>query len=212
MRKNTKNDRYQLTQKEEAWVIQALIGIEKIKNPDKDESYVLDAMNRTLFINESDPFIDTFEKFLEIAEKYDIEDKPVSMTGFTDCRRYTGVGSGAHYPLYKFGDEQLEKRKKARQDKRIAAFEKAAKSYDNHEDILGNAGLLREIQELKAIIHEFENRQPVMIDPSVIQPTEHSLDNLEQFSESSKKQPSPRMMRIREVMNERREREVSWLQ
>ena len=72
MKKNTKTDRYQFLQKEEAWIIQALVAIEKTRSPDAEETRIIDSINRSLFINQADPFIDIFEKFLEMTVKYEI--------------------------------------------------------------------------------------------------------------------------------------------
>jgi hypothetical protein len=210
MKKNTKTGRYQFLQKEEAWIIQALVEIEKTKNPTEEEMLVIDRMNKSLFIEEADPFIDTFETFAKITANYDIADMPSGMTGFTKEARfshYTGPGDGGYFNLLKEGEDGKEKMKKNRQIKRISAFEKAAAGYDDPADILSNVALIRENQELKARILALET-QTVVIDQSVIQPTEHSFaditDFLDRTTTVTRKQPSAKLQLLRKTLRERK--------
>jgi hypothetical protein len=65
MKKDTKINRAQFLQKEEAWVIQGMVGIEKTKNPNASELAVTNLASKSMLIKESSPYIDTFENCIK---------------------------------------------------------------------------------------------------------------------------------------------------
>lgn len=198
MKKNSKTNRYQFLQKEETWIITALVEIEKTKKPAADEMAVIDLMNKSMLIEESDPYTDTFETFARIAQKYDIEGIPSGMTGFTTnapFSHYTGPGDGKYFNTFKNGKDGFEKKKSDRQKNRVRALEKAAGAYDDPDDILATVAYINRIKELEARIIVLEAQSTPTTDDALC----HSFDNLEQFAEA----PMSKMAILRQNLKKR---------